>query len=113
MAVHDEVMPHMSQLARAKSHFSRFLDANPGLADSTRLRLENQSLEIGEAQEAMMDWMNQLVSPLDSLRSGRAHDEVMDYLSKEKGLIEEVRDEMMITLEKSEALLGELGIEGE
>ncbi len=111
MAVHDEVMPRMSDLARAKSGINSYLEENPGLPDSTRLRLENQTSEIDQAQESMMNWMNQLISPLDKLREGREHEEVMAYLEKEQGLIEGVRDEMLITLEKSEAILRELGTE--
>ncbi len=98
MEIHDEVMPKTSDINRAKRKIKAYLEANPDLDQATRDTLRQVITELTKAEDAMMDWMQGIRNPADSV----PHQKAMDYLNNEKKEIETVRDLMLKSLEKGE-----------
>jgi hypothetical protein len=53
--------------------------------------MEAAAKKLVEANESMMKWMHQF----KQIEEGTPHEEVLEYLKKQKQLIEEVRDNML------------------
>lgn len=89
MAIHDGVMPQMSELMRLKKGVSAKMDQTADEAIRERGRQIGQQLT--EADRAMMDWMhNYNGDTLNTLKPEQA----TQYLNAQKHAIEQVRDQM-------------------
>ncbi len=112
MAVHDEVMPKMGEVNR----LAQELAAKAAALDSTQMDSKNallagvQALE--QADEAMMTWMSEVQNPDKMKEAGKTHEEIMAYLSGEKGKIEKVKEAILSSLQQGEALLKQAGTAG-
>ena len=94
MAVHDEVMPKMTDLYKAKTALSTQLEM-PGLTDDEREGIRQKIIRIDSASEGMMVWMRQFDPPADSVGAdaGRA------YLEDQLVKVKKVREDILETLE--------------
>lgn len=82
MAVHDSVMPAMSDLMRLRKQINQQLtelDAKPASKELTQRKEQGQNLtaELTKAEEGMMDWMHQYNG--DTLKT-LSEDKALDYL---------------------------------
>jgi hypothetical protein len=100
-AVHDAVMPKMTEIVSLKGQLKE-LEA----ADTTASIEINAAISLLEkGEEGMMDWMNQLI-PLDKLRESKKHEEIMTYLESEKQRITKVRDDLNNSIETAKGVMG-------
>ena len=91
MVIHDEVMPKMSDIHRAKKKLRKLKSA-----ENEEL-ITLQIIALDEADEAMMSWMHDFDKPdLGSLEQD------LEYLSKEKEKISAVSDLMLNTITEAQ-----------
>lgn len=98
--IHDEVMPKMGELRRAKKDLMLLADS---LAETDSLRAEMlmaASDEVASANESMMNWMRNFEPDFEG-----AEDEKLTYFQKQKASIEEVRTAMNESLVKGKKIL--------
>lgn len=94
MAVHDDVMPKMNDLHKAKTSLQTRL-ALPGTPQIERQEIKRKITRIDSASEGMMIWMRQFNPlPADSVgeHSARA------YLQRELAKIKQVRKDILEAL---------------
>ena len=109
MAIHDEVMPKMSQLNRLGRQLREYAEQTEGLDAAVSQRIENTVQQLELAEEGMWTWMNEL-QQLDRLRDEKEHADIMEYLDAEKQEISQVRADMVAAIEQGRALAGELDL---
>ncbi len=103
MAVHDEVMPKMSEIGK-------LITSLKPMADSTETGLQYRETinELKNANKSMMDWMQGFGDKFDSdeVLSGKAlSPEKQNLLDIEEEKIKEVANLMNSSIAKAEALL--------
>ncbi len=101
MEIHDSVMPRMSEIAKLKREMKKMLNdnANSAKADS----IQQLVYQLGEADEAMMNWMGEFKKPDYS-----NFEQAKSIYTKEKVKIESVRDKMITTISKAKAFQSRL-----
>lgn len=101
MALHDSVMPRMSDIMRLKKAVSAKLATNVSAAEKERGLAIKTRLE--SADNAMMDWMHgyngDTLARLDKAQAA-------EYLNAEKRKIEQVRERMQQSIAEAEAFVG-------
>lgn len=103
MAIHDEVMPKMSEMNRIARNLRTYLEEHPDLPLEQKEPIEAAIASLDEAGEAMMDWMAAYGDLTRSFKE-MEHDAIMQALEKEKEEISEVRDAMLSGMETGEQL---------
>lgn len=96
MNIHDEVMPKMNDLHKAKTTLRTRLQL-PGVPVQERRELEIKIARLDSASEGMMVWMRQFNPPPDSLGEEKAR----AYLKKELVKVKKVRDDILSALEST------------
>lgn len=109
MNVHDEVMPQMGEMNRVSQDLKAKAAELEGEANAEPMKEVAESID--QASEGMMEWMSGL-QPLDKLRAEMGTDEVTSYLKAETEKIAKVKEDMMTSLAKGQAVLAELEAEG-
>lgn len=102
MAIHDEVMPKMSDIRKLKKALQAKADTTDA-SDSSGAAIEPLSemiYELEEASESMMVWMRAFSEPDQEM----PHDEAMKYYDEEMAKIQEVKNKMLQAIEKAEAM---------
>lgn len=96
MAVHDEVMPKMSDIYKARKKLKKI--------DIPDLESRKNELiqELEMADEAMMEWMRQFDKP-----TSENIDENMAYLQDEKIKIEQVSVQMLKAIEQANTFINQ------
>lgn len=98
MEIHDEVMPKMSDIRKAKKSLKKLkTEDNASIVSAMTSRLD-------EAEEAMMSWMHDFSKP-----SGDDVQAAKQYLDAEMLKIEKVRSEMMGAINAAESMIKQLG----
>lgn len=105
MAIHDEVMPKMSEIGSLANQLKKRIDSNEGGASEEKA-IEN----LKEAHKSMMDWMQSFGDRFDS-------DEIMDgkelsptkkeWLNEEEEKVKIVKEKINSSIANAKALLGE------
>lgn len=103
-AIHDAVMPRMSEIVKLKG---KLRELPMDTTNEAVMRAAISQLE--KAEEGMMDWMNKFKQP-ETLRETKSHEEIMQYLDGEKTTISQVRDDMNNSIQVAERLLGSSGL---
>lgn len=98
--IHDEVMPKMGELRRTRKDLMLQADTLMEVDSSRAQMLLEASDEIATANESMMDWMRNFEPEYEG-----TEEEILDYFTKQKVLIEEVREAMNESLEKGNKML--------
>ena len=93
MRIHDEVMPKMNDLHKAKTAMKTRL-AMPGLAEGERQQIERQIARVDSAAEGMMIWMRQFNPIPDSA----GEEEARAYLEQELEKVKEVKKDILDAL---------------
>lgn len=107
MAVHDEVMPKMSEINRLSRALREVQEKDPAIPKELQATVETMVQELATAEEGMWEWMNN-IKQLDALRQSKNHEEIMQYLGEEQEKIAQVRDNMLRSIEKGEQLLKQI-----
>jgi hypothetical protein len=102
MTIHDEVMPEMGTLRRLSKGIELQLDSleasSADVDDQKKQKMEAAAKKLDKANESMMAWMRQF----EQIEEGTPHEEVLEYLKRQKQLIEEVRDNMLTAKKEGE-----------
>jgi hypothetical protein len=104
MAVHDEIMPKMGQIAKLSSALKPLADASPEGPEAKVLE------DLKVAHEAMMTWMKEIgdtFSHEEIMKGAALSDEKKEALRIEADKIAEVKDLMLKSIANAEALLKE------
>ena len=99
MKIHNEVMPKMEDIHRAKQELQEKIQKTPRLSEADRIKLVAMIAKLDSAGEGMMVWMRQF-SPLpDSLGEEKAR----SYLEQEMERVKKVRANILEALEEAKA----------
>ena len=103
MAVHDEVMPKMGELRKVEKSLRQLADEKV-MADSTTdvSAIRNAADAIAAANESMMVWMRAYNPNFEG-----TNDEVAAYLEGQQKSVDQVKKDMLSSLEAGKALLAE------
>jgi hypothetical protein len=101
MGIHDEVMPKMEDLYKAKKELSDKIASSPNMAAEQKKELEDMIAGVDSASNAMMDWMHNFNPLPDSTDQEAAR----EYLENEMERIMKVRDRTSETLEQAKAVI--------
>ncbi len=98
LAIHDSIMPHMSELMRLKKAVSAKIEAakdDAGRKDGLAV-----SSELEQADQAMMSWMNQYNGDtLKKLEPAQA----MTYLRDQHGKVKDMSQIMQVSIDHAKA----------
>ena len=97
MEVHDEVMPKMNDLYKAKTTLKTRLEM-PGVSEDEKKEISEKIVAIDSASEGMMVWMRQFNPIPDSL----GEDKARAYLESELVRVTNVREDILKALKKAE-----------
>lgn len=105
MEIHDQIMPEMGNLKTMAAKLSQKADslATDTLNDHSQQIDEMRSLsgKLKDANESMMRWMRQF----EQAEEGTPHEEVMEYLTKQRQQIQKVSETMLTSKEEAEKYL--------
>ena len=95
MAIHDEVMPKMGELRRARKDLMLQADSLAETNPERAALLDAAAEEIAAASEGMMQWMREYEPEFEG-----TDEEIVQYLQDQKVAVQKVKDDMMGSLEK-------------
>lgn len=95
MGIHDEVMPKMDDLYKAKTALKSRLAATPPPDQDEVTAINEKIARIDAASEGMMVWMRQFNPPADSA----GEDEAKAYLETELEKVKKVREDILQALD--------------
>jgi hypothetical protein len=99
MQVHDEVMPKMEDLYKAKVALkARILD-DPDLPESEKKEINDRIAQLDSAGDGMMVWMRQFNPLPDSLGEEKAR----QYLQGERQKVQKVKEDILQALKDAES----------
>ena len=98
MDVHNEVMPRMDDLIKAKGALKKKLET-PGLSEAGKKEINEKIARIDSASEGMMVWMRQFDPIPDSL----GEDKAREYLESEMVKVKKVKEDILAALKEAEA----------
>ena len=100
MAIHDEVMPKMGELRKARKELMFLADSIVTIDSSKAQKMINAANELDRANEGMMVWMRQYEPQFEA-----SEDSLWNYYANQKELIQKVSEEMFLELKKGQDLL--------
>ena len=103
MAVHDEVMPLMSDMHKNERALKKYINPKLDLTDAQRNSVRTNVTNLENTAEAMMEWMSSFSKPKDEDSASATK-----YLEAEKLKITKVSKAMKLSYERSSVLLNEL-----
>lgn len=106
-AIHDEVMPKMSEIQRLARQLRGIQNDSLSIDPARRIQISEVVFQLEKADEGMMAWMNAFKQP-GTLRSSKSHEEIMAYLAGEKIRMEKVKSDMLTSIDAAKALLQSL-----
>lgn len=109
MAVHDEVMPKISNIHKITRQLRNHQETTSGLAADTNQQIEKIVKQLDDADESMFSWMSDL-RQLKPLRDTEKHADIVKYLKAEQEKMDKVRDDMLNSIKDGSGLLEELGV---
>lgn len=107
MAVHDEAMTKMGELSQINRRLKNKLAAIDTTQTEQREEISKMIEKLEYADGGMMTWMAEFEN-LDKLREVKSHEEIMAYLEAQQVKVNQVRDNMMNSMEEGKELLTKL-----
>jgi hypothetical protein len=98
MKIHDEVMPKMDDLHKAKQELREKISKAPNLSEAEKLRMEAMITRLDSAGEGMMVWMREFRPLPDSLGEEKAR----EYLENEMEKVKTVRENILEGLREAQ-----------
>lgn len=102
MAVHDEIMPKMGQIAKLSGQLKPLADANPEGPEAAVV------MALKESHDAMMTWMKEIGETFtheEIMKGAKLSEQKKEALKLEAEKIAEVKRLMLESIAKAEALL--------
>ena len=99
MQVHDEVMPKMEDLYKAKVALKARLLDRPDMPESEKKAINDRIAQLDSAGEGMMVWMRQFNPLPDSL----GEDKARQYLQGERQKVQKVKDDILNALREADS----------
>lgn len=99
MKVHDEVMPKMDDLYKAKVALNKKITNTPTIGEKEKTEIQNKIKRLDAASEGMMIWMRQFNPMPDSL----GEDKARDYLENEMKKVKKVKEDILQALETTQS----------
>ena len=96
MRIHDEVMPKMNDLYKAKTALKTRMEM-PGLPENERQEIQMNVARLDSASEGMMIWMREF----DPLPDSAGEDKARAYLEEELMKIKKVKENILNALKIS------------
>ncbi|MEQ9402991.1 MAG: hypothetical protein RIM99_05355 [Cyclobacteriaceae bacterium] len=100
LEIHDEVMPKMGDLRRARKELMLLADSIQTIDSARAAELLIASDSIDMANEGMMNWMRNYEPTFEG-----TDEEILEYLTNQKEAIVEVKIKMITSLEIGKKLL--------
>ena len=100
LAIHDEVMPKMGELRRARKDLMLQADSLTESNPERAAILNAAADELGSANDGMMQWMRAYEPEFEG-----TEEEIREYLEAQKTSIQEVKENMLGSLEKGREIL--------
>ncbi len=100
MQIHNEVMPKMDDLYKAKVALNTRIANTPNMAESDKKEINDKIALLDSASEGMMIWMRQFNPLPDSLGEEKAR----EYLEIEMKKVKEVKEDILQALQRAEAV---------
>ncbi len=108
MEVHDAVMPEMGAINRLSRDLKTQLE-NTQLETTMRDSVQTVIDRLENAGDGMMAWMNTMHNnSMDTLRVQKTHEEIMSFYRQEQQNIEQVKNDMLNSIEAGKGLLEKL-----
>lgn len=107
MEAHDRAMPRLGEM-NTISRGLRGLSDSLAVGDTLHESVTRALQDLERAEDGMMEWMGELIV-LDSLRAGRDHNAIMEYLEQETADIRQVETWIDNSISGGRAILGEKG----
>lgn len=109
MAVHDEVMPKISNIHKLSRQLRNHQETTSGLSSEVTANINGTVEMLDAADESMFSWMNNL-RQLKPLQDTEKHKEILSYLKSEQEKMNKVKADMLNSITEGAALIEELGI---
>jgi len=90
MDIHNEVMPKTSDIAYLYLAFRKKVETDSTISTDQKIELLKQADDLEKAEDEMMVWMNDYISP-NKMKSSKNKNEIIDYLLKQKKIISEIK----------------------
>jgi hypothetical protein len=90
MDIHDEVMPKTSDIAYLYLAFRKKVETDSTISTDQKVELLKQADDLEKAEDEMMVWMNDYISP-NKMKSSKNKNEIIDYLLEQKKIISEIK----------------------
>ena len=107
MAIHDEVMPKISDINATVKSFKNIRENDTENFTTYREQILINLQNLESAEEGMFNWMNELKG-LSDLSQSMSKEEVLAYLDDEKVKVSKVKDAILSSLADSKALLDKI-----
>jgi len=114
MEVHDVVMPYMMNLDELRSQLElhvRELESAETVDDAAVVAAKNVLERVNTADQGMRTWMKDWHENAEKLAADADHTEKMAYLNSEMSRVEEVRDDIMTSMEMAQVLMEKVAVE--
>lgn len=109
MAVHDEVMPKISNIHKLSRLLRNFQETSTGLSGTTTATIDKTVKMLDAADESMFSWMNNL-RQLKPLQDTEKHEDILKYLKSEQEKMNQVKEDMLNSIAEGKKLVEELEI---
>ena len=109
MAVHDEVMPKISNIHKLARQLRNHQETSSGLSSEVTANINSTVEMLDAADESMFSWMNNL-RQLKPLQDTEKHKEILSYLKAEQEKMDKVKADMLNSIKKGATLIEDLGI---
>ena len=104
MAIHDEVMPKISDINKTVKAFKNIRENEIDVFTRYREQILINLQNLESAEEGMFTWMNEL-KRLPDLKAEMNQEEILKYLNGEKTKISKVKEDILTSLSRSQELL--------
>jgi hypothetical protein len=98
MKIHDEVMPKMDDIHKAKQELKEKITNNPNMSQAERIKVDAMIAKLDSAGEGMMVWMRQFKPQADSVEG---EEKAREYLENEIERVKKVRENMLRALDQA------------
>jgi Mg2+ and Co2+ transporter CorA len=99
MKIHDEVMPKMDDIHKAKQQLKEKIANTPDMSQPERVKVDAMISRLDSAGESMMAWMREFRPQADSVEG---EEKAREYLENEIERVKKVRENMLQALEQAQ-----------
>ena len=90
MDIHDEVMPKTGEIAYLYLAFRKKVETDSTISINQKMELLKQADDLEKAEDEMMVWMNDYISP-QKMKSSKNNIQIIAYLQEQKKIISNIK----------------------